>query len=67
MEEAYTGYSVEVIIYEVTIPAGKSYNEACEYDLTDEYPLVAFTDYEEARDYAEALNKVLTVYESNAT
>ena len=64
MDEAYVGYSVEVVIFKVAIPAGKTYNEAVEYNLMEEYTLTAFSDLEDADEYAEKLYKEHTKYPS---
>ena len=50
-------HSVEIVIYEITESRGE-----VEYSMEDEYPLTAFSEYEEAREYADALVRKHTVY-----
>jgi len=50
-----TVYKVELVVWEVTIPAGESYNTGCEYGVSYQFDIDSFDDEDEAGLYTEAL------------
>ena len=51
VDEDLTMYSVEVVVFKITVPAGKSPDEAIEYEMADTTVLAVYDDYGEAANH----------------